>query len=83
MKKKRAPEVGEDIPFGLARLEYSYRCLLCDYEFGDNKAMVDAAIMWSELDGEYSDGFMPTIDCRNCNRHEFVFVGFGRPPEGR
>ncbi len=83
MKEEKTLEIGEDLPFDPPPIEYNYRCSLCSYECGVNEVIIDAAVMWAEIDGEYYDGFMPVLNCPNCYRQEFVSAGFKSPPEGR
>ena len=67
-------EKKEDIPFGPAPEYYNYRCRQCKHKYEINEAITDAAIGWAEFSGEYYEGFMPILECPNCNQKTLEYI---------
>ena len=73
-KQSRSKIEGEDVPFGPAPEEFSYRCSVCLHEMQVNEAIIDVEIGMAEFDGRYYEGFMPILGCPNCNQEAMEYV---------
>ena len=51
-----------------------YRCRHCKHKYEINEAITDAAIGWAEFSGEYYEGFMPILECPNCNQKTLEYI---------